>query len=55
MQISVQYLQRVWNLQPFGGFTGLGMSPSRIDSSFAPTVSVVGIAFSSASVYGWMG
>ena len=27
-QISIAYLHLVWNLHPFGGLTGLGISPS---------------------------
>ena len=50
--ISVQRLQRVWNLQPSGGCTGLGMSPSRMRSSLSASMSVVGIAAIRASVYG---
>ena len=34
---------------------GLGMSPSKIMDSFLLSTSVVGIAESSASVYGWYG
>ena len=45
--------QRVWKRQPEGGFFGLGTSPcSRIRLGFA-SMDGIGIAESSAWVYGW--
>ncbi len=47
--------QRGWNLQPVGGSSGLGTSPLRIVRRRLRVGSGIGIAESSASVYGWVG
>ena len=48
LQISITCLQRVWNLQPDGGFAGEGMLPSRIMRFILAAGSGTVVALSSA-------
>ena len=45
----------MWNLQPDGGVTGLGISPSSFSAFPRTSGSRDGIADSNAFVYGWLG
>jgi hypothetical protein len=50
LQISMHSEQRVWNLQPLGGFAGEGMLPSKIIRSVFNSGSGIGIALKRAFV-----
>lgn len=45
----------MWNLHPFGGLIGDGISPSNILNFALDATSVLGIASNNASVYGCKG
>src|SRR5699024_1933507 len=55
VQTSILNGQRVWNAQPLGGSTGLGISPSKTVSSLSNSGSGTGTAESNACVYGCNG
>ncbi len=57
LQIFWAFQHRVWNLQPVGGFTGLGTSPVRMIRLRVSSIagSGIGTAESSAWLYGWSG
>src|SRR5512145_3264704 len=54
-QMSLAYEQRGLNLQPAGGFTGLGTSPDRTIFSRFVKGSGIGMALRRALVYGCSG